>query len=653
MEFWARLKKLILCLFKSFSFCNFAIEKRLSAMNENVSNFLDSYILNPDPQYAVMLTGRWGCGKTYFIRKWLGGKEETKNEREEVLYLNPIYVSLFGMSSIGDVKKEIDRKLNPFFYSKTGKFIKGVAKLASKVVFKTDLTNDGAPVSATCSLDFMSLFEDGPDNVEGTRFIVFDDLERTDIPLKTLLGFVDFFVDRCKFHVVLIGDDTKMKKDDKEVYNEFKEKVIGRQFELAPDVEAALDCFVEDQQLCDFIRRERGYILKCFNATKYGNLRLLRQCLYDYNIVVGKFKKKDVERNEALFRSVLASFIAVYAEYNNSEYHDTIATWEGPFLDYNAIHRDEPENKCRKLIIKYSGISEDNMYDVLSYGHVKNIVAYLSIGMDLCPYLSSLFIVDNVNKTIEQKFHNYWWMSTDEFKGVYESVEEEMLQGKLNINELGRAIGFFAVFDSEQLQMLKDETLEKLKALLLRHISEADDVAALVKLKNTFLGGYRYVVMTRNEALRTDLLIQEFNEGIDKRQKEIPDDMQKILRSLTDENVAELVGCDNKSYPDHSRAYNLMPVLVNEDADDLFKRLCRMTNKGRWTFVDFLVGHYNLDHASSFSEAYAEDYNVLNELCEKVQGMSDNDNTEGTERMSYAELAKRLSQCLDKAKRHS
>lgn len=638
-------------MFKSFPFRNFATEKILSAMNENVSIFLDAYMLNPDPQYAVMLTGRWGCGKTYFIRKWLDGKEMVKDEKEEVLYLNPIYVSLFGMSSIGDIKKEIDRKLNPFFYSKTGKFIKGVAKLASKVVFKTDLTDDDAPVSATCSLDFMSLFENESDKVEGTRFIVFDDLERTDIPMKTLFGFIDFLVDRCRFHVVLIGDDTKMKVEEQKVYNEFKEKVIGRQFELIPDVEAALDCFVEELHFCDFIRKERGYILKCFNATKYGNLRLLRQCLYDYNVVVAKFRDSDVKKNEALFHSFLSSFIAVYAEYNNSEYHDSITTWKDSFLDYNACHKDEPENKCRKLVEKYREISGGNMYDAMFYSHVSNIVDYISKGVDLCPYLSSLFVVDNVNMTIEQKFHYYWWMSTDEFSGVYESVEEEVLHGKLNINELGRAIGFFALFDSEKLQTLKDETLEKLKALLLRYVSEAEDVAALVKLKNSFLGGYRYVVMTRNGALRTDQLMQEFNENVDKRLREIPNDMQKILRSLTDENVAELVDCDNKSYPDHSCAFHLMPILANEDADDLFKRLCNMTNKGRWTFLDFLTVHYNLDHASSFSEAYVEDYNVLNELCEKAQGMLDN--TEGTERMSYVELAKRLKQCLDKAKHHS
>lgn len=42
-------------------------EKALT-MNENIAKFLDDYMRNHDPQYAVMLTGRWGCGKTFFVK---------------------------------------------------------------------------------------------------------------------------------------------------------------------------------------------------------------------------------------------------------------------------------------------------------------------------------------------------------------------------------------------------------------------------------------------------------------------------------------------------------------------------------------------------------------------------------------------------------
>ena len=50
---------------------------------------------NPDPQYAVMLTGRWGCGKTFFVNEWLKTLEKADDDREEVIYLKPIYVSVY------------------------------------------------------------------------------------------------------------------------------------------------------------------------------------------------------------------------------------------------------------------------------------------------------------------------------------------------------------------------------------------------------------------------------------------------------------------------------------------------------------------------------------------------------------------------------
>lgn len=29
-------------------------------MNKNIENFLNEYMINPDPQYAVFLKGNWG-----------------------------------------------------------------------------------------------------------------------------------------------------------------------------------------------------------------------------------------------------------------------------------------------------------------------------------------------------------------------------------------------------------------------------------------------------------------------------------------------------------------------------------------------------------------------------------------------------------------
>ena len=40
-------------------------------MNTLILDFLNSYADNTNPQYAVMLKGKWGCGKTHLIKEWI------------------------------------------------------------------------------------------------------------------------------------------------------------------------------------------------------------------------------------------------------------------------------------------------------------------------------------------------------------------------------------------------------------------------------------------------------------------------------------------------------------------------------------------------------------------------------------------------------
>lgn len=56
-------------------------------MNKLILQFLNDYIQNTDPQYAVMLKGKWGCGKTYFIKQWLKTFEH-KNSDDQFSSLN-------------------------------------------------------------------------------------------------------------------------------------------------------------------------------------------------------------------------------------------------------------------------------------------------------------------------------------------------------------------------------------------------------------------------------------------------------------------------------------------------------------------------------------------------------------------------------------
>ena len=64
--------------------------------NQVVIKYLNYYLsLKESPDYAVLINGHWGAGKTFFIKKFLKNKDDF------------IYISLYGLSSIDEINTRI------------------------------------------------------------------------------------------------------------------------------------------------------------------------------------------------------------------------------------------------------------------------------------------------------------------------------------------------------------------------------------------------------------------------------------------------------------------------------------------------------------------------------------------------------------------
>ena len=91
--------------------------------NEEIIKFLNEYVEIPNPQYAVMLKGAWGCGKTFFIQQWIKTLKNNDVEKDKLNW-KPIYISLFGLKEVQQVTESINKEIYPWLYSKGAKFIK-------------------------------------------------------------------------------------------------------------------------------------------------------------------------------------------------------------------------------------------------------------------------------------------------------------------------------------------------------------------------------------------------------------------------------------------------------------------------------------------------------------------------------------------------
>ena len=52
-------------------------ENKIFGNNQHIADFLEVYLNAANkPDYAVLITGDWGSGKTHFIKKYLGGDKK-------------------------------------------------------------------------------------------------------------------------------------------------------------------------------------------------------------------------------------------------------------------------------------------------------------------------------------------------------------------------------------------------------------------------------------------------------------------------------------------------------------------------------------------------------------------------------------------------
>ena len=227
-----------------------------SGRNKHVWEYLEYYIALPHPpRYAVLLNGPWGIGKTFLVKKFL---ETHFDRRSEYVYL-----SLYGLSSIEEINEALIAAIYPALTS-TG------AKIAGRVV-KSALKYAGIEIDIE-KKDFLSKFK--------AELYVFDDLERCEMELTQVLGYINEFVEQDECKVVIIVNEKEI--DNIDEYRRRREKLIGKTLEFESAFDEALEYFVsllDDSTTRIFIQKKVDDISTIYHQSQLNNLRILQQTL--------------------------------------------------------------------------------------------------------------------------------------------------------------------------------------------------------------------------------------------------------------------------------------------------------------------------------------------------------------------------------------
>lgn len=573
-------------------------------MNENIVNFLNGYMMNPDPQYAVLLKGKWGCGKTHFINHWIDAYKGNPTTEQ---VLEPIYVSLYGLSDTKQITIALNRVICPILYGKAAKAGKVLAKIASAMVLKheVDLNYDGiSDLSINIGIDSLSKFKSNDSLANSKKLLIFDDLERCDIPMKKLLGYLNFFVEQCNCHLIVIGEEDKIAEgENKKIFGEFKEKTIGREFEIATDIHSALDTFVNQTPKNDFVVGHQEQIEKFFAMTECDNLRILRQALWDFS----RFEESMTDflgdsRYEDIMIHVLGTYIISYCEYRGKN-HQLFDAWIQYAIKGQQFDKEKIENlksQLGDLHQRYNNIYQRlSNYQTFKIEFVERVLLELNTGNSIKDYVGKEYFAPIAEVRSWARINEVYAMSNKEFISFYRTLIDDICGIQVtSMKNLGHAIAYLVYLDSRAIKEFDEKDFNNICEALPKYWEAFQDKESVYDARMAFSRGVNSY-MTTEKLKRLPEICAKFNEEYENRLKMSKNLMTRTLEELSDSNVDELCTLNKQALPDHSCTYDMVSIFNHVDMDKLMDNLLNLSNESLNSFTHFIRDRYYLSYNMS------------------------------------------------------
>ena len=274
-----------------------------------LSEYLDYYCGLNSPNFAVLIYGNWGIGKTYQVEEYFRIVEKIESNIDK----KHIYISLYGLKSQEEVYTAIEAKIDPLFEK-----VSDLLDTAGKSKAGQGTVN----IIATGARNFWS---NALRNRINGRIIVFDDLERNTMGLDEQFGiFNSLLEDNCK--LILISNKDELMKNQED-FGRVMEKVIGHSIEPEADKGQVYDSFCAKlklpQEKKDFFKEHKLTILEIFRLSECNSLRILNYLILNVCRLIGVLETKVIENDDAM-RELLSQFCSfdIEVRLNNLEISD-------------------------------------------------------------------------------------------------------------------------------------------------------------------------------------------------------------------------------------------------------------------------------------------------------------------------------------------
>lgn len=596
-------------------------------MEDLVESILD-YIRADYTDYAIMINGEWGSGKTYFwnnkIRKkidsmQLNGKQYTT-----------IYMSLYGISNLEEISKKIFMETTQLMDKNLRRYMEANGQTT-------------IPEYAKTGIDMANLFgiSQNEERVNYSEFfstddkvLCFDDLERANVDVIDILGYINNFVEHDHIKTIIICNEkelsTKLKssniemktfiatylldkqgellKTDKPMvekikdqiehvfdkaneYERIKEKLIGETFEYVPQfdyiINGILMRYESDPDLIRFLRENTNLIISTFNKSGTRNLRILKHALNDFQKIFEMVYKNYPNVSNRVMQTMLIFTIAISFEIkagkitkdkfidimNNDEYKAILVS-SRVLMDNRQFYIKEFDNNYY-----YNFKTEYRFFKFIEY-YVRTRIFDMKIfkeNMEVVLNTAGLGKMPAYKRLLTEE---YWKISDDEFSIVIDEIIENIKRGEIELVDLVKLYAYFSYFSRKGLILYDIPTLKSMFIMGMNKASirskYCEDVEKeLSKIAIEEVAEDMEEILKKFYELNDELKDKMYKEKADEIFKCIPMKMEKFY----DRFDKECMNIPIFKYQDPHQVFQRISCASNEDIVIIKEKLVNRANK--------------------------------------------------------------------------
>ena len=581
-------------------------------MEDLVESILD-YIRSDYTDYAVMLNGEWGSGKTHFWNNKIKKKIESMQLNGK--RYTTIYMSLYGISNLEEISKKIfmettqlmDKNLRRFMNSKGQETIPEYAKTGIDMANFFGVTQNGN------KLDYAEFF------ATDDKVLCFDDLERANVDVIDILGYINNFVEHDHIKTIIICNEkelaTKLKssnlemktfiatylldkqnelnKSDKPMvekiqdkiehvfdkandYERIKEKLIGETFEYAPKfdyiINGILMRYENNPELIRFLRENTGIIISTFNRSGTRNLRILKHALNDFKKIYEMVNKSYSNTSNRVMQTMLIFTIAVsfeikagkitkekFINIKDNEEYKSILVSSRILMDNRQFYIKEFDQNYY-----YNFKSEYRFFKFIEY-YVRTRIFDMKLFKENMDTIRNTVDTENLPSYKRLLTEEYWKISDNEFEAVIEDIIEDVKEGKIKLIEMVKIFAYFSYFSRKGLIKYDLKTL-----------------------KSMFFNGMNISSLTSEYCSNIEeelgkIAIEEVEEDMEEILKHFHKLNDQLLDKMYREKAEEIMKCIpmkmEQFYEKFDRECMKVPIFKYYDPFQLFQRISCASNE--------------------------------------------------------------------------